>query len=1101
MFYFIEDTFANIYTSIGLEVMLQEKYQADNSEIIKDLYDRTPCFHTPKIKETLEEKYLPPISSADVHPIRNHFIQGDFDGGNLLLILGSPPYFCDENDPEFSIGDVFQNLVIQRGAYLDVNGSPAGLTIAYLKDKPEQWAIIVTKDTHLPKNERKSYILSSVNLGRFVKNQGIIQIHESPSLAESLARLQETTNSLPMQKLLGQILNPETGVMKEHANLFHQLFTGMLSQDQPFSDNQKWMQLIEEHAAELINNPVLIALSELNIKPQTADSILKCLDEHNELTIKLKLILNDESLRFLLKLALNLDELGLLSQLSKFSGDTNQSIQFFNKMAQNPKNHALLKIMLEVNAEKLGIFQLIAKSSEAELLFSKLQEVAEKSVSIINNLMSLYQYFTVPENAPKNLIVPSIIIHFLLDHPDTTVNDEKVKNLIHFLNTTQGVETIDFELLYEFLSKNADQNELLDSVKEPLSKLAMLGITNSEAYKLTLESPSFRRIVNSLPNETANKNNARIELAVNLKKLNQLAAYSQLADNEQWVNSFNRLAKYKTLTTALTTMLSADDVAASCKLLSENKWVPILSAAGIIPVEAVFQADGQLVTILQEIFSDPMLDQSRKNALYQLAIDLEQLTVLGSFEALKQDPNSFLNTVHQLAAVPENQPLLRSMLSGYAPGLGILRLIAKNDINAASLFQNFAHFKDNNEVVTALNWLKENQPEQSKGVPVALNLLFKHPEIQPQTFKKCLEFIKNSPKLNWIRTELSTFMLNHYGNIQLLAEVHATYKKFEHEEITESFYHFALDTGQVGHNFRKIILNQSRQLGESDQLISAFNKFAAYPLAMEILKQRLAADNFLEQCKEILENKRLIALLDAKIYPSFPYQITQLLNPESKQSQAMDALLLLDLKNPEARDLAYKWALVDTPSGNNFRKILAAINPKLKHEIKAQVIETLCLLQMSEKNGFELLLSNSRERKIFQQSILQIEQSCSQIKTRLLAEAPDKAQLFIEAEQEYRTKLYKVVYDNLTSEQPVTKQQLTAQIEESSESMLDVVDQDRHPWIRRALWALTNMLNLIFCTVPSHLLLGKSSFFQHTESGGEIRDLHKSLENTLELKL
>ena len=214
------------------------------------------------------------------------------------------------------------------------------------------------------------------------------------------------------------------------------------------------------------------------------------------------------------------------------------------------------------------------------------------------------------------------------------------------------------------------------------------------------------------------------------------------------------------------------------------------------------------------------------------------------------------------------------------------------------------------------------------------------------------------------------------------------------------------------------------------------------------------------------------------------------LNPEDEKFKAINALLTLKLENPTA----YEWAFRDDLLGIEFRKVLLAIvhDPAINDEVQPRIIQTLYLLQMEKKNSFELYSKMDDELgKKFRQAILKIENNCQQIKTRLDKEAPEKAKEFGKAEQEYRKGLYDAVYDTLKNKP--TQEKFEANIEESSKPMLAAVDPDRHPWLRRAMMVLTNILNVIYGTAPARLSVGRTFFYQHTTSGTEVRNLHQDL--------
>jgi hypothetical protein len=289
----------------------------------------------------------------------------------------------------------------------------------------------------------------------------------------------------------------------------------------------------------------------------------------------------------------------------------------------------------------------------------------------------------------------------------------------------------------------------------------------------------------------------------------------------------------------------------------------------------------------------------------------------------------------------------------------------------------------------------------------------------------------------------------------------------------------------------------------NNQLVSSFNKFTFFESIRKILEKPLSPDEFFSTTKNLLENKRLSALIDVRICPSIP-QITQLLDPESDKSRAIDLLLSYNLKV----DSAYKWAFIDTPAAENFRKTLFQLSSDKSFPPKsqAQIIEALCSLQMGDidqniigKDVFSLYLDSGEKGIKFRRAISKIERTCIAIKNRWSVETSledTKTRSFEAAEQKYRTGLYQVVFDTLNPpnlDKVLTKKEFASNIEQVSKPMLDVVDEDKHPWIRGLMAVLLNVLNIICLTLPSRKITGRALFLAHTQSGYALRDLHEDL--------
>jgi hypothetical protein len=1204
--YFIEDTFLNIYTACGLESTLKEIPQEDNHEIEKDFYSRTETFRIPQVQELLEQHYLPEIDDKE-HPIRNRYLQGDLDGGNLKFLGGYIP-FKDDNDPEDSNEQAFANNIDARAAYIDSDGRPTGFTILYRTDKPEQWIIIIAQDTHLPKDKRKVFILSSENPEHFTQRKDILQVSkfDVDKIPDSIAKLKEAANHPAISAALDCILNKD-GTIKKQAGLFHSLFTGMLHKGKSFDDDESWIKILKEHASDIINNPLLITLTSLKIQLRK-EQINDCLEKDSLLATTLQSIIDDESLKKDLELqtqklhlAISLDKLGHLDQFAEFAKDEQYFLEFFNQIVDDSQNDALLKLILK--DKKLDCLRFIQKSAHSKELITMLQ-TSEHSAELMEKLIALDQLTKIEANKPKNEHVLPLAIQYLIEHPDTDLGNVNFKKLMDFFNETPGIEKIKPTLLLPFLFKNMDDEALLQSVKETLAKLLALKIANVASYELALNNEEgkgnlFREIASALKIEELESSQQCIEFATNLNKLDKLATYAELSTQIKWINSFNNFIKYECLKDTLNEKLS--DVE-QCKPILENTLLNQLTAQSIVikkeQVEKILNAEHELSKTLYIIFNDEELSDDRKTALYQLAIDLDTLDALPSFRHFENDENRFLNVFHELIVVPHSSELLQQLLAEFAPGLRLLRVIA-DSTNPVDHFKNYLT-KHTVDVNKALNWLEDSK-QKPNIKRLAIELLLKKPEISYDKFISSVAFLRTTPKSDLGGLMISTFLSEHYEDTELLAEVSTTFKKLaalgienntaykkaleqdnfrsivfhlppispdkasncslrsldhipsveEYQQFASSSYiittnelvyfnkannklsTIALEKSQleqlnntftklpidkltkeqfqqlstlapvVKHNKAQLSLaNKLSLMGHLDKypllayenhLVSSFNKFINEKFLEDMLKQRLSLEEaFLEKTKELLENKHVNDLVDANICPTIP-QINQLLDPDSIKSKTMEHLSSLQIKEKTA----YQWAFIDTPTAEQFRTNLDSIitDQEIKEDlIKSKIIKTLCLLQADDKekrNCFKLYAENKKFRK----AILKIEETCLKISTRLNEEAPEKAATFSTAETEYRKGLYQVIYDTLNSKEKQTKEEFEKKIEEKSKPMFDVVDKDRHPWLRIALAVLVNSLNIMFfLTLPVRCFTGKSLFYTHTKSGEEVRDLHTELE-------
>ncbi|CAM3053048.1 Uncharacterised protein [Legionella steigerwaltii] len=855
--YYLDDTVENLYKALGLGSMLKRDVQETNHQIKIDLYPRVPMFRVHQIREKMEEHFLPKPEKEDpFDPIRNRYMQGDMYGENLKFLLGDMPFY-DLNDPER--GEDTPKVINVGAAYIDSKDSPSGLTILYRKGRPDQWMIIIAKDTHLPPEKRHACVLSSIDPNNFLPNNSD---KVTVGGMQQLSVLQKAADSTAISAIIGSIVD-ENGNIKEHANIFHALFTGHILEHEKFDDDEKWMSFIEKHASDIMKNRCLIALHSMGMK-LSLEQVEACLNEKSELYQILTSILDNVKIQqksLYIDLALNLHQLNHVDGFSLLEGESEKFIDFFNRLASDSKNHDLLGLILE---KKTGIdfLRLIHKCTNANVLMQLILD----DPNPLDKLEKLNQFAKeVVQYKFKNENILSLTVQFLLTYPDRVLEYQK---LISFLNETPGIEKIKPELLIEFLSVNLDNSQSLNSVQETLTKLDALKISDSKSYELALGSQEFRKIVDIFGTKGAKEgvkgakegvkgakegvkgakegvkgaeegvkgaeegvkgakdsakeekeiqdNQKRIELAKNLLDLGYLSVFSQLSTNLSWVSSFNQFVKNTALKAILVEKLAANDVPA-CKLILENSLLNELVAANIAVdkdlVDKILNPKNELAKKLQTITKET--NPERKKALYQLAIDLDRIGVLGAFGKFKKDNNEFLNVFHKLVAIPNSNVLLKQMLSRDNQGIDILRLMASTDSDkAVKFFEEFSKLSSSEQTFKNVNdqllWLK-GANLQPKVVLMAIELLFKHPDIKHEEFKDVvLEFLKGSPTPNFGTTEvarkLREFPSQHYQNKdkELRSEVKASFHKLAENSVNgEKYYGYVLESPP----FRAIVLS------------------------------------------------------------------------------------------------------------------------------------------------------------------------------------------------------------------------------------------------------------------------------------------------------
>ena len=150
-----------------------------------------------------------------------------------------------------------------------------------------------------------------------------------------------------------------------------------------------------------------------------------------------------------------------------------------------------------------------------------------------------------------------------------------------------------------------------------------------------------------------------------------------------------------------------------------------------------------------------------------------------------------------------------------------------------------------------------------------------------------------------------------------------------------------------------------------------------------------------------------------------------------------------------------------------------------------------------DKKMISCLLEDSERGKKFFSLVLKVEDQCEKLRNRLSRKSDTKFALYLEPERTYRAELYQLAFQSLTSQPPVQFAQEIARIEAP---LLKIADQDRHPWIRKILSAITNTLGIIPGGIPLFIhkyQTGDFLFFSHTVTSNGIRQLDRNVTNIL----
>lgn len=1092
MVYFIHGNAERMFQAFGQGELIKNSPNKDMGEIERDFYGRVPFLRAPSVIEAHKKHYLP--EAAEGSP-KDFYLQGDITGDNLKLLFGVIPLL--RIDLEDHVGEYHPVFKQTSAAYVDKENKLSGVSIFYRADI-QQWAIVVVKDTHLPKSQREAFVLTSFDPKPFLAEDSPegFKIDSKDFTATVIADTLGDPIKLPAIETLLKVAVSEDGKINPRTDLFFSLFYEYAHEGQVQDVEADWMETLERRAEEIIKNPLL---AELHQDRATA------------------------------KLLAELSH----SQLSNILDSNNEFLATFEKILHDgsiglPTKKIYLEWVIELDKQELftdfesirPVLEFMVKHEDYEELFSDLIE-ALKDKSVQEDLFSRCKALDNYAQENSNLFISSSAFRYLCKNPK--ISSEDLKAVLSFLSIP-GCEQLDPSELAQFLGEStSDQRKI---VAERFKKLSFLEISGKEVYKLAMEDAFFREdVIKTLSDEAGDKekNKNYVQFALNLKKFDALDKYSELNQDEAFISSFNQFADKVNpeFIASLKEYLKGDDFGEGYKKIIENQLINALLDKSIYPEKeqiAIFVDESHPLTEkLQSIIEASSLQESNKKEAIQSATHLYALGFLNKFEWF---PKELFSPFNALASNPENHEALRFVLT--PEYFGILQLIGKSDTHLfADIKSNLPVMKDN------LMWLSHYSVAQKISPDISsvlIRFLCHQPEIKEKKLTEVAQYLK-TPGFEKIEPELLvTFLIENMDNKEVMDAVSSNigklkplnlYKKLDSHAydllLSEALFREEVvgklsdEAGEENNNIAKIrlaaqleqwgALDQYPELSSDNELVNLFNDYARD--IGKLLQKKLKSGG--EECKKALRNAQLKTLKDAKVsLESLPVgQLEDILKPESKLSKTIQQLSELPLINPK---LAYANVLA-WDSGQEFMKVLELFNFKANKNKLAQIIHTLCLVKKEHPDCFKLLLQDEEKRKLFLPAIVAIEDTCFNIKKHLQEEAPDKAKNFSNVEQNYRKNLYGLVFESAFQEQPIDKKAFSASIKIQSQPMFKAVDADRHPWVRVAVATLVNTLSLIFtlgiANVANYSNSGRVFFFSKTESGAAIRDLHQELEETL----
>ncbi|MGQ3889101.1 hypothetical protein ACQUW5_08735 [Legionella sp. CNM-1927-20] len=262
MLYLIRGTSEKIYKTFGLSALLRAG--TTSKDIEKDLF-RTLFLGSKEDCQYHIHTWLDRAKSD-----YKYYSQGNMSAGNLFLLFGLEPFFKENEE----LTDYYTNKVNFHFAFIDQNKVLNGLSLYYRRDDPTKWMIGLIKHTNLAPNERKVFILTSVNPEPFTKNKkarpgNLISATEAVIFTALL-------NQPLLTRLLNLSITPN-GQINSNLEVVGQ-FLQYVDLSDNYQDNQELLATLKESPSEILSNKALQVAQYLQLE-LSISQVFNCLDE------------------------------------------------------------------------------------------------------------------------------------------------------------------------------------------------------------------------------------------------------------------------------------------------------------------------------------------------------------------------------------------------------------------------------------------------------------------------------------------------------------------------------------------------------------------------------------------------------------------------------------------------------------------------------------------------------------------------------------------------------------------------------------------------------------------------------------------------------
>ncbi|MDX1836265.1 hypothetical protein DIZ81_02460 [Legionella taurinensis] len=1035
--------------------------------------------------------------------IPNHLFywQGDMSAGNIHMLFPERAFRKAEESDELLSETYYKQKKAVSFAYVDKAGVPSGFGFCYRADDPSLWLIAITKNTHLPVEQREVYVVTSFNPEPYLVEPEKRLTSVSSHMLFPITRTISNHINSPCIEAMARSLVSGFNTFNVNAGTFMHCAQYVTSETSRFEDNDALLQLLEKNPEIIINDPLLQKLNSVG-SHLTPRQVIDCLKPQSSLNKVLLSILDKKTItlddREKAYVALRLDKLGLLEQYG-WVADSDALLAFVKSLLNEFDDRLIEHFTTQ---KQVDFFRFLNHSPYKMEMARLLITQKGKSVPVVWKAVEFFHNVFLKQD---DQYIQAVVFQLLLIEPELTPS--QLTQLIDSLTPSKFLAQVFNPLeLASYLAKQQPSDRQVERIKEMQGYFANV-LPKFETAQLLRKKPLQPDFLKGLGKRYIDGQDLHI-LAI-CENDNQIKACQILLELDFPPEILAFTVPNDALVLAINQLDALNLKAAIRPLLNTPLFHVVLPAMSTWPL---LQQRALWIFVAQKLIKIEEIDGLRQRLVAE--------PYLANLILVMHEEKFTPSTIRDISSNPVKSRALSLLMT--------LKLSFDHTVLDSPLCHLLSLLHSQCESSLYKDGVRDY-------IAVVLPVLLKHqfpaPVDKPDTVRSLSQIISDYQLVASLASALGADsawldLLKKKPRLQAMA--------------------VALRQLDIGSKEVEITPTLASQL---------FSEFASY---FAMLDDK-PGDELIQKAVAAL----IIIQVDDKDSPVTNYFPALITKPQLAEAvltvhkQNLPVRSLLQEENQASRvalvnRLAcrgstnaahYELAMENDEEGYDFRKIMDKVKhfpPLLQPDAAQFVYEGITQRQTGgffkpgqegqalagddtweygnylamrvllvnrfrqlglDRSLVDLLLEENEKGRQFFTLVTQIETRFQNIRARLSRHAPDKLARYLEPERQYRTQLYQMVFGAMNQERRPDKDTFLKQLKQVETPLMAIANEDRNPRLRKTLMIIANMVTLIFTLTLANAYHYRKSgdflFFERPATSEGINTLDIELARTI----